>query len=93
MAVAASAGFIGIQSYQQFSKMENQALQECYRHFAGEGFGEVSEGDLSTSGIETVFPEPMQKRFRTTCTYQGATILLESKPFGEWYVVADEGLD
>ncbi len=93
IAVVAIAGFIGVQSYGLYANMRHEALDACHAYLESEAGLEVDPGDLDITPIETFFPKPYQKRFRTTCTYGDATVELESSPFEPWLVVGTSGPD
>jgi hypothetical protein len=91
--VLAIGGFIGVQALLQVGRMEGAAVEACHKYLEAETGKEIRISDLRTTPIETVFPEPLDKRFRTTCTYGGATVELEGRPFKPWTVVGTTGLD
>ena len=93
MAVVAVGGFIGLQTFGQFSRMADDALSVCHAYIEEQTGEEIDVAHLKTSPIKTVFPEPLQKRFRTDCTYRGVTVALQTKPFEPWLVVGSDGLD
>ena len=93
MAAVAIGGFIGVQALGQFVRMENEALEACRDYLEEKTGQEIDLDELETTAVETVFPEPFDKRFRTTCTFGDVTVELESKPFKPWLVVGTSGLD
>ena len=93
ISVLAIGGLIGVQALLRVVRMEDAALEACHKYLEAETGKEVHISDLRTKPIETVFPGPLDKRFRTTCTYGGATVELEGRPFKPWTVVGTTGLD
>ena len=93
MAVAVAAGFIGIRSFQQFSRMEDDALEACQAYLHEQTGENIAIADLQTTAIEIVFPRPLDKRFRTNRTYNDVTVKLGSKPFKPWTVISATGLE
>ena len=93
ISVVAIGGFIGVQAVLQVGRMEGAAVEACHKYLEAETGETIPISDLRTTPIETVFPEPFDKRFRTTCTNGGATVELEGRPFKPWTVVRATGLD
>ncbi len=93
IAVVVIAGFIGVQSFGLFVRMENGALEACRAYLESETGLEIDPDDMAITSIEVFFPKRFDKRFRTTCTYDEATVELESTPFTPWRVVGTSGLD
>ncbi|MEX2244598.1 MAG: hypothetical protein WD716_12210 [Fimbriimonadaceae bacterium] len=93
VSVLAVGGFIAVQVLGQYGRMHDDAQAACRQYLEERLGGTVDIAALQTSSILTVYPEPPRKRFRTTCTYGGVSVELESKPFQPWTVVGTTGLD
>ena len=89
----AIAGFFGVQTFRQFARMEEDALEVCHAYLESETGERIDLESVETTAIEVVFPKPFHKRFRTTCTFGEVTVTMQAKPLGNWTVIGTNGLD
>ncbi|HXH60374.1 MAG TPA: hypothetical protein VNI20_03355 [Fimbriimonadaceae bacterium] len=88
VAVALAVSALGLYVGQQ-----GEAMTACVEYLKSHTKTDVVQSDIRTTVPRVVFPQPADKRFRSTCTYHGAKIVLEAKPFQKWEVLSAKGLD
>lgn len=71
----------------------DDAQQACVAYLRSVASGKIDEAAVTATVPEAFFPTKLHKRFRSTCTYRGRVVVMESDPFGDWEVVSDSGLD
>ena len=91
-AVAVALG-LAAALFQGLTYFEGTAKDACLARLRDKLGGEVDESLVSVTRPETFFPRPLEKHFRSTCTYKGVTVVLESTPGSKWRVVEVSGLD
>lgn len=84
---------IAVNALGQFARQRNEAENACFAYLEAHTKSDVERSLVRATIPRVVFPEPMDKRFRSTCTYRGAFIELEAKPFSDWKVLSAKGLD
>jgi hypothetical protein len=93
MAVIGVLGFIAVQAFGQVTLLRRRGTEACRAHFELTTGSAVDPSDIKFTHLKTVFPEPLDKRFRARCDYGGTSVVIESKPLGEWAVIGAEALD
>lgn len=91
-AVAVALGLVAV-LFQGLTYLGETAKDACVAKLRVELGGEVDESLVSVTRPETFFPRPLEKHYRSTCTYKGATVVLESTPGSKWWVVEVSGID
>jgi hypothetical protein len=91
--VAAALAGLAVTVLNNFLVARHGAEEACAAYFARELGRPVSAETVGATVPEVYFKAPMQKRFRSTCKYQGRTVVMECSPFGEWEPVGQVGLD
>ena len=91
--VAAAVGFAAAQALGQVTKLRHRGLETCRAFFEAEIGSTVEAGDVVFTHKKTVFPTPLDKRFRAHCTYGETTVVMEAKPFEDWIIISTIGLD
>ena len=91
--VAAAVGLAAVQALRQVTKLRNRGVETCRLYFEAETERTVEARDVVFTHKKTVFPTPLDKRFRAHCTYGETTVVMEAKPFEDWTIIRTIGLD
>ena len=74
-------------------RMRRGAESACADYLSAKLGRSVDPDDVEATVPEVFFPSRYEKRFRSTCKFEGATLVLESSPLKSWQVVVVEGID